>query len=126
MQIGDELPEIKIPITLHRLVMEAGANRDLSMIHHDGDVARATGAPDAYANTFFLLGLFERQLRVFIGEKGQIRKIGPMSMRTFNAVGDVLTVKGKIVEISDEGINIDQQIESARGLTTTCSAFVTV
>ena len=30
------LPEISIPITLQRLVMEAGANRDFSLMHHDG------------------------------------------------------------------------------------------
>ena len=52
---GVELPAIDIPITLQRLVMEAGANRDLSLIHHDTAVAKATGAPDAFANTFFLI-----------------------------------------------------------------------
>jgi hypothetical protein len=60
---GAELPAIAIPITLQRLVMEAGANRDLSLIHHDTKVARATGAPDAFANTFFLMGMFERLMR---------------------------------------------------------------
>ena len=41
---GAELPAIAIPITLQRLVMEAGANRDLSLMHHDIKVAQATGA----------------------------------------------------------------------------------
>jgi hypothetical protein len=63
IQVGDTLPEISIPITLQRLVMEAGANRDLSLIHHDTKVAQATGAPDAFANTFFLIGMFERLMR---------------------------------------------------------------
>ena len=68
MQIGDitvglELPTASIPITLQRLVMEAGANRDFSLIHHDSQVARATGASGAFANTFFLMGMFERVMR---------------------------------------------------------------
>ncbi len=126
MKSGDSLPEIKIPITLHRLVMEAGANRDLSMIHHDSKVAQATGAPDAYANTFFLMGLFERQLREFIGLGGRVRKIGPMAMKTFNCVGDVLYVKGKITEIDGDNVQIEQWIESERGITTTCQSMVTI
>lgn len=124
MNIGDMLPDISIPITLHRLVMEAGANRDLSMIHHDTKVAQATGAPDAYANTFFLMGLFERQLREFIGLKGRIKKIGPMQMKTFNCVGDVLVVKGKITAIAEDKIAIEQTIESDRGVTTICQSQI--
>ena len=124
MKVGDTLPEISIPITLHRLVMEAGANRDLSMIHHDTKIAQATGAPDAYANTFFLMGLFERQLREFIGLKGRIKKIGPMQMKTFNCVGDVLVVKGTITDIAEDKILIEQTIESDRGVTTICQSQI--
>jgi hypothetical protein len=124
MKVGDTLPEISIPITLHRLVMEAGANRDLSMIHHDTKIAQATGAPDAYANTFFLMGLFERQLREFIGLKGRIKKIGPMQMKTFNCVGDVLVVKGTITAIAEDKILIEQTIESDRGVTTICQSQI--
>ena len=124
MKVGDTLPEISIPITLHRLVMEAGANRDLSMIHHDTKIAQATGAPDAYANTFFLMGLFERQLREFIGLEGRIKKIGPMQMKTFNCVGDVLVVKGTITDIAEDKILIEQTIESDRGVTTICQSQI--
>lgn len=124
MKVGDTLREISIPITLHRLVMEAGANRDLSMIHHDTKIAQATGAPDAYANTFFLMGLFERQLREFIGLKGRIKKIGPMQMKTFNCVGDILVVKGTITAIAEDKILIEQTIESDRGVTTICQSQI--
>lgn len=126
MKIGDELPEIKMPITLHRLVMEAGANRDLSMIHHDTKVAQATGAPEAYANTFFLMGMFERQLREYVGLEGRIKKIGPMAMKTFNCVGDVLNFKGKITAIDDDLISVDQWVESERGITTTCRSVLSL
>lgn len=124
MKVGDELPEISIPITLHRLVLEAGVNRDLSMIHHDKSVAQATGAPDAYANTFFLMGMFERQLREFIGPTGRIKKIGPMQMKTFNCVGDVLSFKGKVVAIDDDVVGVEQWVESGRGITTVCKSKV--
>ena len=126
MKVGDTLPEISIPITLHRLVMEAGANRDLSMIHHDTKIAQATGAPDAYANTFFLMGMFERKLREFIGVTGRIKKIGPMQMKTFNCVGDVLVFKATIKDVVGNMVSIEQIVESERGVTTVCRSKVEV
>ena len=123
---GEELPAISIPITLQRLVMEAGANRDLSLIHHDADVARATGAPDAFANTYFLMGMFERLMRQWAGPRARIRKIGPLRMMIFNAVGDTIAVKGTVESVdADAGTTILQMwVESDRGKTVTCSAVV--
>lgn len=60
----------------------------------------------------------------FIGLEGKIKKIGPMAMKSFNCVGDVLTVKGKVTAI-DKGIaEIEQWIESERGVTTTCISMI--
>ena len=75
VNVGSELKSIVIPLSLHRLVMEAGANRDLAFMHHDKEAGIVAGAKDAFANTFFLLGMFERLLREWVGLKGQIKKI---------------------------------------------------
>ena len=125
---GAELPAISIPITLQRLVMEAGANRDLSLIHHDSKVAQATGAPDAFANTFFLMGMFERLMRQWVGPRARIRKIGPMRMMIFNAVGDTVHFKG-VVEAVDQAagtVSLDMWVESERGKTVTAKAVLEV
>ena len=126
VSVGDELPALAIPITLQRLVMEAGANRDLSLIHHDAGVARATGAPDAFANTYFLMGMFERLMRDWAGPSARIRKIGPLRMMVFNAVGDTVFFKG-LVESIDEAagtISLDMWVESDRGKTVTAKAIL--
>ncbi|MEP4149242.1 MAG: hypothetical protein ABJL54_18630 [Halioglobus sp.] len=126
ISVGDELQSIAIPITLQRLVMEAGANRDLSLIHHDSDVAKATGAPDAFANTYFLMGMFERLMRDWAGPAARIRKIGPLRMMVFNAVGDTIFFKG-VVESVDEAagtISVDMWVESDRGKTVTAKALL--
>ncbi len=126
VQVGEQLPSIEIPITLQRLVMEAGANRDLSLIHHDSKAAQATGAPDAYANTFFLLGMFERLVREWGGLAAQIRKLGPMQMKGFNAVGDVLRFSGEVVSKDDatQEIGLSLWARSERGRTTLSEALV--
>ncbi len=120
VSVGEQLEGFAIPITLQRLVMEAGANRDLSTIHHDREDAQATGAPDVYANTFFLLGLFERLLREWGGMKATIAKIGPMQMKDFNCVGDTLTFGGEVTEISRETgqTKLELWADSAKGRTT--------
>ena len=125
---GDTLPEISIPITLQRLVMEAGANRDLSLIHHDTKVAQATGAPDAFANTFFLIGMFERLMREWAGPQARIRKIGPLRMMIFNAVGDTVQFKGVVesVDAASGRVSLDMWVESERGKTVTSKAVLEV
>ena len=128
VEIGKEIPPVSIPITLQRLVMEAGANRDFSPIHYDGEIAQATGAPDAYANTFFILAMFERSLREWAGLRGTIRKIGPFRMKMFNCVDDVMTYKGKVKDKYQENgnniVKLDIWCETHKGQTVTGEAIV--
>ena len=73
---GDELDPIEVPITMHRLVVEAGANRDFAQIHHNTEVSQEQGAPEMYANNVFIQGWWERCSREFIGLDGRIKKVG--------------------------------------------------
>lgn len=41
---GDELPELVLPLTVQRLVMEAAANRDFVPLHHDDAAAPEDGS----------------------------------------------------------------------------------
>lgn len=94
---GDEIPAVAFPLTVYRLVVEAGANRDFNSIHHNSELARASGAPEMYANTGFLLGMWERALREFIGLDGTIRRISGFRMKRFSTVGHTVTVRGRVV-----------------------------
>ncbi|MDP7619412.1 MAG: hypothetical protein QF652_04110, partial [Dehalococcoidia bacterium] len=46
---GDEINEVQYPLTVQRMVMAAGANRDFNPIHHSTYAANAGGAADMYA-----------------------------------------------------------------------------
>ena len=125
VSVGDKLPTISIPITLQRLVMEAGANRDLSLIHHNKEVAQSTGASDAYMNTFFILGMFERMLREWMGVKGRMKKIGSLQMKSFNVVGSVVYCNGRVTAIDDDGtVTVDMWMEDEKATTVTAIAVV--
>jgi acyl dehydratase len=93
---GQEIPAVAFPLSVYRLVVEAGANRDFNSIHHNSEFARASGAPEMYANTGFLMGMWERAVREFIGLDGSIRRIAGFRMRKFNTVGQTVVVRGRV------------------------------
>lgn len=100
---GEELPSVAFPLTVYRLVMTAGANRDFNAIHHNSEYARRTGAPEMYANTLFLQGMWERAVREYIGLAGTLRHIRGFRMGSFNTVGDTVVVKGNVTRKYREG-----------------------
>jgi hypothetical protein len=126
---GQKIPALAYPLTVYRLVVEAGANRDFNAIHHNSESARASGAPEMYANTGFLLGMWERTIREFIGLEGTIRRIAGFRMRKFNTVGQTVMVRGRVVRRWREGGDalLDLELRSeADGQVTVGPGMVTV
>ena len=126
---GQGLPDVAFPLSVYRLVVEAGANRDFNSIHHNSEFARASGAPDMYANTGFLLGMWERAIREFVGLDGAIRRISGFRMSKFNTVGQTVTVRGRVARRWLEGDDalVDLEVWSeAAGAVTVGPGTVTV
>ena len=117
---GDEVPAVGFPITISRLVMEAGANLDYSRVHHNAAAARRTGAPDMYTNNVFVQGWWERTVREFIGLRGVIKSVGPFRMRIFNPVGETVTTRGVVQRCWREGaeglVELEMRSEITRGV----------
>jgi len=117
---GDDVPQVAFPITIQRLVMEAGANRDFNGIHHNREIAQLHGAADMFCNNFFLQGMWERTVREYIGLRGIIGKIGPFRMRIFNFAGDTVVVKGNVLrKFRQDGQNLVELkmwSENSRGI----------
>ena len=101
--VGDSVGPVELALPLYRLVVAAGGNRDFNSIHHNRSYAVATNAPDAYASTFFLMGVWERAVRDWIGDAGTIRAIRGFRMRKFNLVGSVMTVAGTVTGVRRDG-----------------------
>jgi len=117
---GEELAPLAFPLTVYRLVMAAGANRDFNAIHHNSEYTKATGAPEMYANNFLLQGMWERAVRARIGLGGVIRRLSGFRMRVFNTVGDTVTVKGRVRRTWMEGgegfVEFEVWSENAHGV----------
>lgn len=119
---GDMLPEEHFPLTTYRLVMAASGTQDFNSIHHNSEYAKATGAPEMYANNFFLQGMWEKTLRKYIGNSGIIKSLRNFRMVSFNTVGQTIRVKGHVKrkwqEESDYLIEVELRTENERGETT--------
>ena len=123
--VGDVLPEVAYPLTVYRLVMAAGANRDFNSIHHNSEYARGTGAQEMYANTSFLMSSWERAVRDWTGLTGRICGIRGFRMRSFNYVGDTMRVLGEVaatrVEQGPDGpvgvVDVSIRCEGPAGVT---------
>lgn len=117
--VGEELPTVSFPITVYRLVMEAGANRDFNSIHHNSEYARGTGAPDMYANTLFLMGMWERTVRDWAGPRAQIVALRGFRMGRFNILGSATTVTGVVTGVDTHSgeVSIRMACEDADGVT---------
>lgn len=100
--VGEQLPEVALPLTVYRLVMAAGSNRDFNSIHHNSEYARSTGAEEMYANTSFLMSSWERLIRDWCGSTGRIRAIRGFRMRAFNYVGTTMRVLGEVTDMRVE------------------------
>ena len=120
VSVGEELPSVEYPLSIMRLVMMAGANRDFNSIHHNSEYAKMTGAPDMYANNTFLQGMWERAIREFIGLAGVIKRVKSFRMRSFNTVGDTVVTKGivrkKWIEGNEALIEIETWCENSKGI----------
>jgi acyl dehydratase len=119
VRVGDEIDPVAFPVTVYRLVMEAGANRDFNSIHHNTEYARSTGAPEMYANTLFLMGMWERAVRDWMGPGGQFVAIRGFRMGRFNTVGRTTTVRGEVTAVdADSGlVTLTVRCEDPDGIT---------
>ena len=127
MNAGTEIPEFALPLTIQRLVMEAGANRDFTPIHHDRELTRATGAPDPYANTMLIQSVLEATLREWMGLAGRLRTLR-FSMRAFATVGTIMSGHGRVTAIRAEpgGQLVDLDVWTASDGTQTATGTATV
>ena len=117
---GDDVPSVNFDLTVQRLVIEAGANRDFNPIHHNSRIAVNQGAPEMYANNVFIQGMWNRTVEEFIGLGGRIKKVGPFRMRIFNTVGSTVvtkgTVKRKWQEKGENLVELEIWCENPRGV----------
>lgn len=92
------LPEVTMPVTVTRCVLDAAATRDFFRGHHDQAYAKQQGARDVYLNTMFFHGLVDRVGKAWAGPQAwlarrQLQMIAPV------CAGDTLRTDGRVLAV---------------------------
>ncbi|WP_432843257.1 hypothetical protein [Dactylosporangium sp. CA-092794] len=119
---GQQVGPLSMYLSLQRLIMVSGANRDFAPAHVDNEAAREGGAPAAYADIMFVFTMIERLLLEWAGPSAVLRRIGPVKMHDFVLCGEQLAVTGTVSRVTAApgpdgrpGTEIEVEVEFAQG-----------
>jgi acyl dehydratase len=111
VSVGDELPELAIPLTRTLIVASAIASRDYQDVHHDPGLANQRGSPDIFMNILSTNGFVGRFVTDWAGPDARLTSV-KIRLGAPNYPGDTMTMSGSvtskdggIVEVSVRGAN---------------------
>ena len=93
--IGDELPELSIPVTTTLIVAGAIASRDYQDVHHDEALARERGTPGIFMNILTTNGLVGRFVTDWAGPDATVERIA-IRLGVPNFAGDAMRLTGRV------------------------------
>lgn len=110
--VGDQLPEVDIDVSYHRVVLNAAATWDWFPGHHNPFYARSQGQRTIYLSTLFFHGFVDRFVTDWAGSGAAIlrRKI---SMRRSIYAGETATARGQVAATRKEREGLIADIEAS-------------
>ena len=106
VRVGDELPELVVPITTTLIVAGAIASRDYQDVHHDEALARRRGTPGIFMNILTTNGLVGRYVTDWAGPDATVRRIA-IRLGVPNFAGDTLRLTGRVTAASDGTVEVE-------------------
>jgi acyl dehydratase len=95
VQVGDALPELRVPLSASLIVAGAVASRDFTPVHHDKAAAQAAGMQDVFMNILTTEGWVSRFVTDWAGPDAQIRKLS-VKLGAPNLPGDTMVMTGSV------------------------------
>ncbi len=112
--VGDELPELVLPLTPTLIISTAIASRDYQDVHHDRDLAVARGSKDIFMNILTTNGFVGRFITDWAGPEALLRKVD-IRLGAPNYPGDTMTLRGSVAEKADGVVTIKLVGQNALG-----------
>jgi len=103
---GDELPSLDVPITTTLVVVAALASRDFQDVHHDAELARASGAKDVFMNILTTNGFVGRFVTDWSGPDAIIQKVS-IRLGVPNYPGDTMKLTGAVKKVDGNEVEVD-------------------
>jgi len=105
VSVGDELPELVLPITRTLIVAGAIASRDYQDVHHDAELAKSRGSKDIFMNILTTNGLVGRYVTDWSGPRSTLSEVN-IRLGAPNYPDDVMTLTGSVTDkgpMADDG-----------------------
>ncbi len=113
VSVGDELPELVVPITPTAIIAGAIASRDYQDVHHDRDLAVERGSKDIFMNILTTNGYVGRYVTDWAGPEALLASV-EIRLGAPNYPGDTMTMTGSVKEKKDGKVTVE--IRGANGL----------
>jgi acyl dehydratase len=106
VNVGDELPELAIPLTRTAIVATAIASRDYQDVHHDPALAQERGSPDIFMNILSTNGFVGRFITDWAGPDAVLKAV-KIRLGAPNHPGDTMRMTGKVTTKADGHVEVD-------------------
>ena len=113
LSVGEELPELAIPLTRTLIVATAIASRDYQDVHHDPGLAVERGSKDVFMNILTSNAMVERYAKEWAGPAAIVRKI-KIRLGAPNYPGDTMTMRGSVSSV--EGALVELAVTGTNSL----------
>jgi acyl dehydratase len=112
--VGEQLPELAIPLTRTTIVATAIASRDYQDVHHDPTLAVERGSPDIFMNILTTNGYVGRFVTDWAGPKARLKKVA-IRLGAPNYPGDTMTLRGEVTEVDGDEVTVKVVGSNSRG-----------
>jgi hypothetical protein len=113
--VGDELPQLDVPLTRTLIVATAIASRDYQDVHHDPGLAVERGSKDIFMNILSTNGFVGRFITDWAGPDSTVRNVS-IRLGAPNYPGDTMVMTGKVTTKDDTARTVEVGLRGANSL----------
>ena len=106
VKVGDELPELEIPLTPTLIISTAIASRDYQDVHHDRDLATQRGSKDIFMNILSTNGFVGRYVTDWAGPEAILHRVD-IRLGVPNYPYDTMHLSGHVSEVSGPRVTVE-------------------
>ena len=114
VHVGEELPELTVPLTRTLIVATAIASRDYQDVHHDPELARERGSRDVFMNILSTNGFVGRFVTDWAGPDAVLRRVA-IRLGAPNYPGDSMRMTGVVTAKADGVVEVAVQGANSLG-----------
>lgn len=114
VQVGDELPELSVPLSRTFIISAAIASRDYQDVHHDHELAQQKGSADIFTNILTSNGVVGRFVTDWAGPAARIRKVA-FRLGVPNYAGDTMVLSGRVASVDGPRVEVEVRGRNSLG-----------